>query len=91
MKARKEFLKTTATEYKAILEVVYAQSLSNPNVAFSLYNNGKLVFTYTKKQNLKDRILDFVGQDVFERMLPIRYDHPHIQIHGYIGKLYIRK
>ena len=83
---RKEFLKSTQNEYKYILDVVSKYAMANPLIGFTLINNGKTIYNFPKEHQLEDRIREVMGADNFGFMLPIFYEHPHIEVFGYIGK-----
>jgi len=84
--ARKEFLKSPQTEYKLIQKTVNAHALANPKVGFIFTNNGKQIYATPKGHQLEDRIREILGTDNAEKMVSLFYEHPYIEIYGYIGK-----
>ena len=68
--ARRNFLKTDPIENNHILEEFIRTALINNDIAFTYYNNGKLIHKLDK-QNLKKRIIDLFGKAYNERLLPI--------------------
>lgn len=95
--ARRKFLKTIATEFRHIVEVVNNFALAFPEIGFSLKHNGKQVLSYAQTSGIKDnnnkipgvseaRIRQVLGGTIFDQLMPIHFDHPHLQISGYVGK-----
>lgn len=84
--ARKEFIKATAQEYKNILEVVSHYAIANPSIGLTLINNGKVIYNLPKDHLLEDRVREVFGPDTFGNLLPIFYEHPHLEVYGYVGK-----
>ena len=84
--ARKEFLKQTQSEYRSILDVIDAHAIANPQVGLTFINEGKVVYTFPKDDEIEDRIRGVVGKDVFQNLMSVFYEHPHMEIFGYIGK-----
>jgi DNA mismatch repair protein MutL len=84
--ARKEFLKQTQSEYRAILDIVEAHALANPQVALTLVNDGKIIYNFPKDDELEDRARVILGKDTYQNLIGIFYEHPHLEIFGFIGK-----
>lgn len=84
--ARKEFLKTPQTEYKDILEIVNAHALANPLIGISLTHNAKNIYTFPKEDKLEDRVRGILGADFIEKLAPLFFEHPHLEIFGYVAK-----
>lgn len=84
--ARLEFTKNVSTEFKYILEIITSIALANSNLGFSLTNDDKNTFNLAKDHQLEDRVRALFGNDFFEKLLPIFYEHPHIEMFGFIGK-----
>ncbi len=84
--ARREFLKQTQTEYRMILDVVNAHALANPHVGLTFINNGKVVYAFPKDDEIEDRTKAVVGKDTYEHMVSLFFEHPHLEIYGFISK-----
>ena len=84
--ARKEFIKSVQSEYRAILDVVDSHVLANPSVGITFIKDGKTVYSYPKDQQLEDRARGLIGADSFEKMIPLFFEHPHVEVYGFIGK-----
>ncbi len=54
--ARKKFLKTKETEWRAIAHLFHALSLTYQQVSFKVYHDQRLVYTVPAAQNLSDRL-----------------------------------
>ncbi|MCI6189295.1 MAG: DNA mismatch repair endonuclease MutL, partial [Clostridium sp.] len=59
--ARKKFLKTSSREASLISDIVSRIALSNPNISFKLFNNGKKVLNTYGNSNLLDVIRTVCG------------------------------
>ncbi len=84
--ARKEFVKSTQAEYRAVLSIVEAHAIANPKIGLSLTKDGKSIYTLPKDQQLEDRVKMMLGADTYEKLVPIFFEHPHIEIYGFAGK-----
>lgn len=59
--ARLKFLKSSKTEFAYIQETIQAIALSNPNIAFELFNNEKSVLKTTGTNDLQTVIYEIFG------------------------------
>lgn len=84
--ARKEFLKQAQSEYRAILDIIDAHAMANPQIGLTFINDGKTVYSFPKDDELEDRVRAIVGKDNFQNYMGLFYEHPHIEIFGYAGK-----
>lgn len=84
--ARKKFFKSTALEYRYILEHITSHALTNPQIAWSLTHNDKHIFTLHANQNLLDRAHHLLGSHISSQLVPIEYQSDNIKISGFIGK-----
>lgn len=83
--ARKKFLRTPATEFAAIAEVVHQQVLARPGIRFRLSHNGKLVLTSPGTGSLVDAIACVAGTDIAEGLLECNYSLEGYSVTGYIA------
>lgn len=83
--ARRRFVKSPASEYKAIEKEFKRVALVNPEVSMSLYKDGTLVKDLPIS-GLKERILAVEGKKLLDDLIPIQYQGPICSIHGYVGK-----
>lgn len=82
--ARLKFLKSDATEFSHILNLVTELAIANFKVAFTLINNDRKVFKLAPAQKLEERLYDLFGKDIQKQLLPINLDQKFISITGYI-------
>ena len=81
--ARYKFLKHTSREFYLIKEVFDMEALVQPNITMKLYNNGKLVNSYLKVDNLKDRIENYLNDsNVFSNLIELNIEKNDINIYG---------
>lgn len=84
--ARKEFLKPAQSEYRAILKIFEAYAIANPTVGISLTNNGKEIYNMHNNEKIEDRTREVMGSDFAEKLIPIFFEHPHLEIYGFAGR-----
>ena len=84
--ARKQFLKQAQSEYRAILEVINAHAMASPHVGLQFINNGKVIYSFPKDDQLEDRIKEVIGKDIYDQTVGLFYEHPHLEIYGVAGK-----
>lgn len=83
--ARRQFLKINSTEFRYIEEEFLKVALSNPQIGFSLHNDGVKLYDFTPCK-LNQRILQLFGNSFQSRLVPIEQNLSDIKIHGYICK-----
>ncbi len=83
--ARRNFLKSEATETTYIIEEFNRVALVYPHIAFSFYNNNKLV-TRLEKTTLRQRINHILGTNYGERLIAVDEKTTVVNITGFIGK-----
>ncbi|PJJ59032.1 DNA mismatch repair endonuclease MutL [Hymenobacter chitinivorans] len=83
--ARRNFLKTNAVEMRHILDEFQHVALSNPQIAFSLYQNDLEVFNLPAGK-LSQRIVALLGNGYKEQLAQCEEVTPFISVKGYIGK-----
>ncbi|MCB2408456.1 DNA mismatch repair endonuclease MutL [Hymenobacter lucidus] len=83
--ARRNFLKTNAVEMRHILDEFQHVALSNPQIAFSLYQNDLEVFNLPAGR-LSQRIVALLGNGYKEQLAACEEVTPFISVKGYIGK-----
>jgi DNA mismatch repair protein MutL len=89
--ARRNFLKSPATEFKHIIEISHCLALSNPSIGFTLIHEGAEVFrlpsaaTTDRRTALLKRVNHLFGHE--ERVLiPVSEQTSYVSISGLIGK-----
>ena len=83
--ARRNFLKSNTTETRHIIEEFIRVSVINPEIAFSMVHNEKVVFKL-QSGKLKSRIVGVFGKIYNERLLRIEQQTDQMKISGFIGK-----
>ena len=83
--ARRNFLKTDATELKHIIDTFNKISLSHPDFNFKFYNNDDLIFNYTAG-DLERRIEQVFADNMLDALIPVEERTDFISLYGYIGK-----
>lgn len=84
--ARKKFLKSKRTEFRQILDIVAHMALAHPEVRFVLTHNNKTIFDFPKTQETHERIQKFLGEGIFEHLIPITYTDQYVGFTGFIAK-----
>ena len=82
--ARRKFLKSEQTEYGHCAEVVRRIALARPDVAFSLFHNGRTIDQWSVCEMAK-RSAHILGSDFAEARLPIDESAGPLRVHGYAG------
>ena len=83
--ARRNFLKTDATELKHIIDTFNKISLSHPDLGFKLYNEDNLVFDYPSG-DLGERIKQVFADNMLDALIPVEERTDYLNINGFIGK-----
>ena len=65
--------------------------MSNPNVSFKLFNNGKKILHTYGDGNLNNVIGNIYGKSISENVLNFNFESETLKIYGYIGKEIIAK
>ncbi|SMO62218.1 DNA mismatch repair endonuclease MutL [Solitalea koreensis] len=83
--ARRNFLKSNASEMRHIIDEFQRVSLANPGLFFSLHHDGQEIF-HLPKGTLKQRIVHLFGNSFKERLVPVEEQTDIINLKGFIGK-----
>jgi DNA mismatch repair protein MutL len=83
--ARRKFLRAERTELGHVEELVRAQALANPHVAFRLSHNGKVLSRLEPVEDAQRRVADAVDPDFAGGALRIDAEAGGIRLHGWIG------
>jgi DNA mismatch repair protein MutL len=86
--ARLKFLKTPATESRHITEMLVRMGLSRPDVRILLKKDGKVRLDLPAVEDLKDRVLEIMGREVYDDLYPT-YEYP--AINGVVARGYFSK
>lgn len=83
--ARRQFLKTDATELRNITEIITRIALVYPEIGFKYSHNGLMIFDIPKS-NLADRVRSVVGEHLFRELIFVREKSEDLEVTGYVGK-----
>ncbi len=83
--ARRNFLKSNAIEARHIIDEFERVAYSNPDVYFSLNQNGIEIFRLPPS-NLRQRIVNINGSNYNERLVPVQEETSLLSITGFVGK-----
>ncbi|MBN2333522.1 MAG: DNA mismatch repair endonuclease MutL [Deltaproteobacteria bacterium] len=84
--ARRKFLKATSTERGGVVDCLNRFSLAHPQCSFTLIHNQKTLFVRTASARVRSRIIEVLGRQVGEELLPIASGRTDSgQLDGYIS------
>ncbi len=86
MPARRKYLKSDRTELAHITDTVTQLALANPDISFTLLNEGKSILRNTGSNDLFNSIVNLLGPDTARSMLPLESGTEDFEIRGYISK-----
>lgn len=84
--ARRKFLRSEATEYSHLEQILKTQAIAHETVRFSLVRDERLAFQLPAATSLRERIGGLVGGDLASRLLEIEpLEEKGVKVRGYIG------
>ncbi len=83
--ARRNFLKSNASEMRHIVDEFVRVSMAYPEVFFSLTANGQQLF-HLEKGTLKQRIVQLLGNQYNAKLVSVAENTDYMNIYGFIGK-----
>lgn len=83
--ARRNFLKTNASEMRHIVDEFIRIALAFPQIFFSLTSNGQQIF-HLEKGSLKQRILQLLGNQFNAKLVAVNENTDYLNIYGFVGK-----
>lgn len=83
--ARRNFLKSDATEMKHMVDTFNRISLSHPDLSFKFFNGDQLIYYYAAG-DLSNRIRQVFAENMMEALLPVEERTDFLNVYGYIGK-----
>ena len=84
--ARRKFLKTDATEAAHIVHCVRLYALACPGTAFTLVEDGRIVFRSPECRTLADRVGEIFGRQLAALAVPIAAEEPGLRLEGLVGR-----
>ncbi len=83
--ARRNFLKSNASELKHIIDEFIRVAMAFPELFFSLSSNGQQVF-HLEKGTLKQRIVQILGSSYGAKLVSVQEQTDYLNIIGFVGK-----
>ncbi len=83
--ARRNFLKTDATELKHIIDTFNKTALGHPGISFKLYNDDEVIFDYASGK-MEDRIRQVFADNMLDALIHVEERTDFLSITGFIGK-----
>ncbi|MEG2738632.1 DNA mismatch repair endonuclease MutL [Clostridium sp.] len=84
--ARKKFLKSFTREGSIITDIINRISMSNPDISFKLFNNGKKVLHTFGSGDVKDVLRVIYGKKISDNLIYFENFKEDLRINGFIGK-----
>ena len=90
--ARRNFLKTPATEFKHLVETFQFLALANPSVAFTLIHDDNEVYRLTAAPSddpydaLRHRIRELMGKEYAENLIPVEETTSYLSVSGFVSQ-----
>lgn len=82
--ARRQFLKTDATEFRHILRTVQHAALANTDIAFELVADMDTIYKLPV-QDIQQRITDLFGKQYRASLIPFSEETTFLKIHGLVA------
>ncbi|MCP2521059.1 DNA mismatch repair endonuclease MutL, partial [SCandidatus Aminicenantes bacterium Aminicenantia_JdfR_composite] len=84
--ARKKFMRSEQTELNLIIKYLTQLALGYPSLQFTLFNNGRLIFSYTKTNSLRERINQIYGSSLLRQLLEINFEEDRLHLGGFFSR-----
>ncbi len=84
--ARKNFLRTVATEERHIVEILSNIALAHHDVAFILKADGRILLSTPSPPSILPRISEFFGREYAGALLPFSRTERGITVNGFIAR-----
>lgn len=83
--ARRNFLKSNASETRHIVEEFQRIAIARPDIGFSMFHDGFEVYRL-QPGNLRQRIMGIYGNNYNERMVPVQEETTILSLSGFVLK-----
>ncbi|PID62821.1 MAG: DNA mismatch repair protein MutL [Ignavibacteriae bacterium] len=83
--ARRNFLKSNATELKHIIDTFKKISLSYPEISFEFWNDDEKIFDY-KSGSIEERMQAIFADNILDAVIEVKEITEYLSITGYIAK-----
>ncbi len=90
--ARRNFLKSNATEYKHLTEVFQQIALAHPEIGFIFVHDELPVYSFSPREDdafhdrLEGRIVDLFGESFKARLVPVDQSIQSLHMRGFVSK-----
>jgi DNA mismatch repair protein MutL len=81
--ARRKFLRATATETRAAVEVLTVLALTRPDVAFTLSSDGRVLVDCPPAARAIDRVRALWSRELADTLLPVSYRDGPLEVSGF--------
>jgi DNA mismatch repair protein MutL len=88
--ARRNFLKSNATELKHIIEAFNRIALSHPEISFKFFNDDDIVFDYPAG-SMNERMKKIFADNIIDGVLEVKEITDYLSLTGYIANRYFQK
>ena len=83
--ARRNFLKSNASEMRHIIDEFIRVAMAFPDIFFSLTSNGQQVF-HLESGSLKQRVVQMLGTHYNAKLVTVQEQTDYLNITGFVGK-----
>ena len=83
--ARRNFLKSNASELRHIVDEFTRVALAFPHIFFSLTSNGQQIY-HLEAGSLKQRVVQLLGSSYASKLVSVKEETDYMNIHGFVGK-----
>jgi DNA mismatch repair protein MutL len=84
--ARRKFLKTDQTESAHIIQCVRLYALASPAAAFTLIEDGRVIFRSPECTTFAERVAEIFGRQIAEALVPIEAVEQGMRLSGLLGR-----
>ena len=84
--ARRKFLKSDPTEAAHIIQCVRLYALACPQTAFTLIEDGRVIFRSPVCATLAERVSEIFGRQLAEGLMPLEVSENSMRLSGLIGR-----
>ncbi len=82
--ARRQFLKTDATEFRHILKTIQQAAIAHPDIGFHLVADTDKIYELPKEQPVKERIAEMFGKSYKASLIEFREETSYVTVRGYL-------
>lgn len=82
---RKNFLKSTPTEFKHVIDAVQRMAIAYPEIAWKFISNGETIFNLHPAP-MAERLTDIFGERLTSSLLPIEQENELVRLRGFLSR-----